>query len=174
MCALHGPERIILWLKRAVQGRALDKLGYVSRDSVAGRVVLEGRVVQVADILADPDYALPEVARSGERTILGVPLLREGAVIGTINLNRHRVEPFAERVLCCHQPRTRGNGEAAYRQGRGPVRDTGTAIPPEIRDQLFQPFFTTKPTGEGTGLGLSISWDIVAAQAVEPARRRGG
>jgi signal transduction histidine kinase len=36
--------------------------------------------------------------------------------------------------------------------------------PPEIRDQLFQPFFTTKPTGEGTGLGLSISWDIVTQQ----------
>ena len=37
------------------------------------------------------------------------------------------------------------------------VRDNGTGIPPEIRDKLFQPFFTTKPTGEGTGLGLSIS-----------------
>ena len=44
------------------------------------------------------------------------------------------------------------------------VRDNGTGIPPEIRDQLFQPFFTTKPTGEGTGLGLSISWDIVTQQ----------
>jgi signal transduction histidine kinase len=41
------------------------------------------------------------------------------------------------------------------------VRDNGTGIPPEIRDKLFQPFFTTKPTGEGTGLGLSISYDIV-------------
>src|SRR5215469_15178272 len=40
------------------------------------------------------------------------------------------------------------------------VRDNGTGIPPEIRDKLFQPFFTTKPTGEGTGLGLSISYDI--------------
>jgi len=44
------------------------------------------------------------------------------------------------------------------------VRDNGTGIPPEIRDKLFQPFFTTKPTGEGTGLGLSISWDIVTQQ----------
>jgi signal transduction histidine kinase len=44
------------------------------------------------------------------------------------------------------------------------VRDNGTGIPPEFREKLFQPFFTTKPTGEGTGLGLSISYDIVTQQ----------
>jgi signal transduction histidine kinase len=44
------------------------------------------------------------------------------------------------------------------------VRDNGVGIPPEIKDKLFQPFFTTKPTGEGTGLGLSISYDIVTQQ----------
>jgi signal transduction histidine kinase/GAF domain-containing protein len=44
------------------------------------------------------------------------------------------------------------------------VRDNGIGIPPESRDRLFQPFFTTKPTGEGTGLGLSISYDIVTQQ----------
>jgi signal transduction histidine kinase len=44
------------------------------------------------------------------------------------------------------------------------VRDNGTGIPSEFRDKLFQPFFTTKPTGEGTGLGLSISYDIVTQQ----------
>jgi len=55
---------------------------------------------------------------------------------------------------------TRDLGEAVEIR----VRDNGTGIPPEIRDKLFQPFFTTKPTGEGTGLGLSISWDIVTQQ----------
>jgi len=41
------------------------------------------------------------------------------------------------------------------------VRDNGAGISAEIKDRLFQPFFTTKPTGEGTGLGLSISYEIV-------------
>jgi two-component system NtrC family sensor kinase len=44
------------------------------------------------------------------------------------------------------------------------IRDNGIGIAPEIKDKLFQPFFTTKPTGEGTGLGLSISYDIVTQQ----------
>jgi two-component system, NtrC family, sensor kinase len=44
------------------------------------------------------------------------------------------------------------------------VRDNGIGIPADIKDRLFQPFFTTKPTGEGTGLGLSISYDIVVQQ----------
>jgi len=67
--------------------------------SIAGRVALEGRVVHVADIRAIPDYAFPESIASGRRTVLGVPLLREGAVLGTINLARKRVEPFTERQI---------------------------------------------------------------------------
>jgi two-component system NtrC family sensor kinase len=44
------------------------------------------------------------------------------------------------------------------------VRDNGTGIPPEVKDKMFNPFFTTKPAGEGTGLGLSISHDIIVKQ----------
>ena len=55
---------------------------------------------------------------------------------------------------------TRDLGEAAEIR----IRDNGTGVSPEIRDKLFQPFFTTKPTGEGTGLGLSITYDIVTKE----------
>jgi signal transduction histidine kinase len=72
--------------------------------------------------------------------------------------------------------RQREGGESAYRpvlkiatRDLGDafeirVRDNGTGITAEVCDKLFQPFFTTKPTGEGTGLGLSISYDIVTQQ----------
>ena len=44
------------------------------------------------------------------------------------------------------------------------IRDNGTGIPPEVREKMFNPFFTTKPAGEGTGLGLSITHDIIVKQ----------
>jgi len=44
------------------------------------------------------------------------------------------------------------------------IRDNGSGIPPDVKDKIFNPFFTTKPAGEGTGLGLSMSHDIVVKQ----------
>src|SRR5262249_11784458 len=64
------------------------------------RVLLEGRSVQIPDVLADSEYIFPEVARLGNfRTSLGVPLLREGIPVGIFLLHRAEVRPFTEKQI---------------------------------------------------------------------------
>ena len=52
------------------------------------------------------------------------------------------------------------------------IRDNGGGIPPEVKEKMFNPFFTTKPPGEGTGLGLSLSYDIIVKQHARIDRGR--
>jgi len=70
------------------------------RGSIMGRALLEQRPVQVVDVLADPEYTLHEAQRaSGLRTLLGIPLMSEGAPIGVLAVWRTRVEPFSEAEI---------------------------------------------------------------------------
>jgi GAF domain-containing protein len=70
------------------------------RSSVTGRVLLEGKSIHIPDVLADPEYTLRDVAKVGDyRTILGVPLLREGSPIGVLLLQRPAVRPFTDKQI---------------------------------------------------------------------------
>jgi signal transduction histidine kinase len=70
------------------------------RASLTGRVLFEGKAVQIPDVLADPEYSLAEPQRlGGYRTHLGVPLLREGSPIGVILVSRRTVRPFDNKHI---------------------------------------------------------------------------
>ena len=70
------------------------------RDSLIGRVALEGRLVHIPDVLADPDYHQPEAQKLGHfRTMLGVPLLRDGIPIGAMSVTRSSVRPFTDQQV---------------------------------------------------------------------------
>ncbi|HET9688977.1 MAG TPA: GAF domain-containing protein, partial [Pseudolabrys sp.] len=72
----------------------------VQRGSVSGRAALEGKIVHVPDVLADPEFVLLDAQKvGGFRTALGVPLMREGIPIGTMFLARAMVEPFTQQQI---------------------------------------------------------------------------
>jgi GAF domain-containing protein len=92
---------------KAIYGFSPEALQYAlehplrsGRGSVAGRVTLESRAIQVPDVLADPEYSATDYQKAfGYRTILGVPLLREGTTVGIFNLTRDKVDPFTDKQI---------------------------------------------------------------------------
>ena len=72
----------------------------MDRSSIAGRALVEGRIVQIADVKTDPDYTFSPALDSGDfRTALGVPMLREGVSIGALSLTRREVRPFTDKQI---------------------------------------------------------------------------
>jgi GAF domain-containing protein len=71
----------------------------VGRATVSGRVLLEGRTIHFPDVLADPEIDTSRYRAVGERTILGIPLMREGASTGVLVLARHTMRPFTEKQI---------------------------------------------------------------------------
>jgi GAF domain-containing protein len=70
------------------------------RGTASGRALVEGRVVHIADVRADPEYTLVEASRLGDfRTALSVPMLREGIPVGVLTLTRSEVQPFTDKQI---------------------------------------------------------------------------
>jgi signal transduction histidine kinase len=93
MAVAYGEEDAYLKFER-------EALIHPGPGSLVGRTALEGRTVQIEDALADPLYENKEEAKIGQlRTMLGVPLVREGALVGVIGLGRSQVDPFTPRQI---------------------------------------------------------------------------
>ena len=73
---------------------------YLGRGTITGRTVLEGKAIQIPDVLADAEFTFTESVKiGGMRTMLGVPLLRDGVPIGVIMLSRRTVRPFSDKQV---------------------------------------------------------------------------
>ncbi|MGH7095519.1 MAG: sensor histidine kinase [Stellaceae bacterium] len=106
--------------------------------------------------------------REFDRSLAPIELAPQEMTRVFLNLIGNGFYAAHKREMANSDPTYRPTLYVATREAEGAVeiavRDNGTGIPADIRDKLFHPFFTTKPTGEGTGLGLSISYDIVTQQ----------
>jgi two-component system, NtrC family, sensor kinase len=85
---------------REAEQYALEHPARVDQGSATGRVALEGRAIHIPDVLADPEYHATDRQRAlGYRTLLGVPLLRQGRSIGVFVLTRDEVNPFTDKQI---------------------------------------------------------------------------
>ena len=77
-----------------------DRPVELGRDTATGRALLEGKVIHIPDVQADPDYTWKEAQKlGGFRTLLGVPMLREGVPVGVLTLTRSEVRPFTNKQI---------------------------------------------------------------------------
>ena len=109
------------------------------------------------------DFAL-QVDRRYDPAVGTLPVLSQELARVILNLLNNAIDALRERSIAAgiaFKPVLTVSTENRPREVAIIIADNGTGIPEEIREKIFQPFFTTKPTGAGTGLGLSISYDIV-------------
>ncbi|MGB8095270.1 MAG: GAF domain-containing protein, partial [Pseudolabrys sp.] len=100
-------QRDGIFYRAEAYGFSLEFMDYVrnipiqaERGSAFGRALLEGRAVHIPDVKADPEYTLVEGQRLGDyRTVLAVPMLREGVPTGVLSLTRSAVRPFTEKQI---------------------------------------------------------------------------
>jgi signal transduction histidine kinase len=83
------------------------------------------------------------------------------SLINLLNNAFYAVQPNVGKVADVYRPKVILTTQCVNNRVAIRVADNGNGIPDAIKDKIFQPFFTTKPTGEGTGLGLSLSYGIV-------------
>src|SRR5262245_62406723 len=104
---LHWPPKGTIYGYEAMFGHSLEHEAFLSahpagidRGTAVGRTLVEGKIVHIPDVLADPEYTYLGGQRlGGFRTLLGVPLLREGTPIGVLVVQRKTVCPFTDKQI---------------------------------------------------------------------------
>src|SRR5262249_10563107 len=92
----RGGLRLFRGILRIREGHAVER----ERGNLTGRTLLEGRVVHIPDVQADPEYTWAEAQKLGHfRTLLGIPMLRDGVPVGVIGLSRTQVRPFTDKQI---------------------------------------------------------------------------
>ena len=122
----------------------LPKMDIIPQD--IGRVLL--------NLINNAFYAVKERSKNGEN-----------GYQPTVSVSSERVDSPSGAGLPASQQAGGERGKGDFIQIA--IKDNGSGIPEHIKDKIFQPFFTTKPTGQGTGLGLSLAYDIVKAHGGE-------
>ena len=145
----------------------------LDRGTLVGRVGLDRRATQITDVLADPDYGLADAQRAGGyRTIMGVPMLLEGEVVGVLLVWRTKVDPFSDRAV---QVLTTFAAQAALA-----VRIVDLVRALEIRtDELGRKVDQLEALGavgqaESFSLNLTEVLDTIITQAVQLSGTDGG
>ncbi len=122
-----------------------------------------------SDFKMDLDKTIPEIKVASQDI--------SRVLLNLINNAFYAVDKQAKQKKKEYKPLVKVCTKSAKNQIEIIVSDNGPGIPEEIREKIFQPFFTTKPTGQGTGLGLSLSYDIVKAHggkiSVETEQKKG-
>jgi len=106
-----------------------------------------------ADFHLDLDESIPDIN--------SVPQDIGRVLLNLINNAFYAVSTRAEETNDNYKPSVTVSTKRIENYAEIKINDNGTGIPQHIKEKIFQPFFTTKPTGEGTGLGLSLSYDII-------------
>jgi two-component system NtrC family sensor kinase len=96
-----------------------------------------------------------------------VPQEMGRVILNLINNVFYAVDERAKQRIEGYQPKVTVSTRKVNDKVELRVMDNGNGIPEKVLDKIFQPFFTTKPTGQGTGLGLSLAYDIVKAHGGE-------
>jgi signal transduction histidine kinase len=120
-----------------------------------------------ASFKTELDPALPAINAGRQDISRAILNLINNAFYAVNEKSKQLLEGYEPGLIISTRRATDGDREGGKKGVAISIKDNGSGIPKAARDKIFQPFFTTKPTGEGTGLGLSLTYDIIKTHGGE-------